>query len=115
MPEAEYVRAELLFSSSRFALMNETFATSDGEVVRLLEGEDRGAGEAVEDDGVVQGQLGDLREVLAAIADGRRPEGMADDEDTLYTFCDELHRMQSIRAATYARAVKTFDLSAASA
>jgi ADP-ribose pyrophosphatase len=34
VPEAEYVRSETLFTSSRFALMNETFATSDGEVVR---------------------------------------------------------------------------------
>ena len=46
--------------------------------------------------------------IVAAVADGRRPEGMADDEDTLYTFCDELHRMQSISDVTYARAVKTF-------
>ena len=33
---------------------------------------------------------------------------MADDEDVLYTFCDELHRNQSISDATYARAVATF-------
>ena len=46
--------------------------------------------------------------IVAAVADGRRPEGMADDEDTLYTFCDELHRLQSISDVTYARAVKTF-------
>lgn len=46
--------------------------------------------------------------IVAAIADGRRPDGMADDEDTLYTFCDELHRNRSITDATYARAVKTF-------
>ena len=53
-------------------------------------------------------QGGLKQSIVAAIADGRRPEGMADDEDTLYTFCDELHRMQSISDATYARAVKTF-------
>jgi len=46
--------------------------------------------------------------IVAAVADGRRPEGMADDEDTLYTFCDELHRNRSISDATYARAVKMF-------
>ena len=40
--------------------------------------------------------------------DGRRPEGMTDDEDVLYTFCDELHRLQSVSDQTYARAVKTF-------
>lgn len=46
--------------------------------------------------------------IIAAIADGRRPEGMAEDEDTLYTICDELHRTQSVSDATYARAVKVF-------
>ena len=46
--------------------------------------------------------------VIAAIADGRRPDEMAEDEDVLYTFCDELHRNQSISDATYARAVATF-------
>ncbi len=54
-------------------------------------------------------QQGGLKpSIVAAVADGRRPEGMADDEDVLYTFCDELHRLQSISDATYARAVKTF-------
>jgi len=46
--------------------------------------------------------------VIAAIADGRRPDGMADDEDALYSVCDELHRTQSVSDDTYARAVKTF-------
>jgi 4-carboxymuconolactone decarboxylase len=46
--------------------------------------------------------------VIAAIADGRRPEGMTDDEDALYTLCDELHRTQSVSDNTYTRAVKTF-------
>lgn len=46
--------------------------------------------------------------IIAAIADGRRPESMAEDEDVLYTFCDELHRTQGISDATYARAVKAF-------
>lgn len=46
--------------------------------------------------------------IIAAVADGRRPEGMAEDEDALYTLCDELHRTQSVSDATYARAVKTF-------
>src|SRR6188768_178490 len=47
-------------------------------------------------------------DVIKAIAEGRRPEKMAADEDVLYTFCDELHRNQSISDATYARAVATF-------
>ncbi len=47
-------------------------------------------------------------EIIAAVADGRRPAGMAEDEDTLYTFCDELQRNQSVSDATYARAVQAF-------
>lgn len=46
--------------------------------------------------------------IIAAVAEGRRPDGMAEDEDLLYTFCDELHRNRSISDATYARAVKAF-------
>ena len=46
--------------------------------------------------------------IIAAVAEGRRPDGMADDEDVLYVLCDELHRNQSVSDATYARAVKTF-------
>lgn len=46
--------------------------------------------------------------IIAAIADGRRPDAMADDEDVLYTLCDELHRTQGVSDATYARAVKAF-------
>ena len=54
-------------------------------------------------------QQGGLRaSIITAIADGRRPEGMAGDEETLYTFCDELHRTQGISDATYARAVRAF-------
>lgn len=47
-------------------------------------------------------------DVIRAIAEGRRPERMAADEDILYTFCDELHRNQSISDPTYARTVATF-------
>jgi 4-carboxymuconolactone decarboxylase len=47
-------------------------------------------------------------DIIKAIADGRRPDKMAGDEEALYTFCDELHRNQSISDATYARAVSTF-------
>jgi 4-carboxymuconolactone decarboxylase len=54
-------------------------------------------------------QQGGLRpSIIAALADGRRPVEMADDEDVLYTFCDELHRNQSVSDATYDRTVKTF-------
>ena len=47
-------------------------------------------------------------EIISAIAEGRRPAAMADDEEILYTFCDELQRNQSVSDATYARAVGTF-------
>ena len=54
-------------------------------------------------------QQGGLKpSIIAAVADGRRPTEMAEDEDALYTFCDELHKNQSISDATYDRAVKTF-------
>lgn len=45
--------------------------------------------------------------VNALIAD-RRPDKMAPDEETLYNFCDELHRTQHVSDATYARAVAAF-------
>lgn len=48
------------------------------------------------------------RSIIDAVADGRRPAGMATDEDALYAFCEELHRNRSISDATYARAVQAF-------
>ena len=50
-----------------------------------------------------QGGLG--AEIVAAIADGRRPDGMAADEDAVYTLWEEVQRNQSVSDATYARAV----------
>jgi 4-carboxymuconolactone decarboxylase len=44
-------------------------------------------------------------DIVTAIAEGRRPERMAEDEDVLYALSDELHRTQSVSDATYARAV----------
>jgi 4-carboxymuconolactone decarboxylase len=46
--------------------------------------------------------------VIKAIAEGRRPEGMLDDEEILFSFCDELRRNQSVSDATYARTVAQF-------
>lgn len=40
-----------------------------------------------------------------AIAEGRRPEGMVDEEEILYDFCLELQRNHSVSDATYDRAV----------
>ena len=47
-------------------------------------------------------------DVGKAIAEGRRPEHMAEDEEILYNFCMELHRNQSVSDVTYARAVSKF-------
>lgn len=44
-------------------------------------------------------------ETAQAVAEGRRPEQMADDEEALYEFCIELHRHRSVSDATYARAL----------
>ncbi|MBM3818979.1 MAG: carboxymuconolactone decarboxylase family protein [Acidimicrobiia bacterium] len=43
-------------------------------------------------------------EIAQAVAEGRRPEGMAEDEAVLYDFCIELHRNKSVSDSTYARA-----------
>lgn len=45
------------------------------------------------------------RETADAIADGRRPSGMAADEELIYDFCTELLRNHSVSDATYARSV----------
>ncbi len=47
-------------------------------------------------------------DVANAIAEGRRPESMSDEEAILFDFCQELHRTKSISDATYARALKAF-------
>ena len=47
-------------------------------------------------------------DVIKAIADGRRPDHMAEDEEILYTLCDELRRNHSVSDATYARALAKF-------
>ena len=47
-------------------------------------------------------------EVTAAIADGRRPEGMSVDEEIVYNFCVELHRNKRVSDQTYERAQRRF-------
>jgi len=44
-------------------------------------------------------------EIATAVAEGRRPEGMAADEAAVYDFCMELHRNRSVSDVTYARAL----------
>jgi 4-carboxymuconolactone decarboxylase len=49
---------------------------------------------------------GGLRaEIVKAVADGRRPDAMAEDEEAVYTLWEEVQRNQSVGDATYARAV----------
>ena len=43
-------------------------------------------------------------DIVKAVAEGRRPDRMADDEEAVYTMWDELQKNQSVSDATYARA-----------
>ena len=47
-------------------------------------------------------------EIVSAVAEGKRPPHMAEDEEALYDFCIELHRNQSVSDSTYARALGKF-------
>ncbi|MFZ6746502.1 carboxymuconolactone decarboxylase family protein [Undibacterium sp. JH2W] len=47
-------------------------------------------------------------EVTAAIADGRRPTGMTDDEEIVYDFSMELHKNKRVSDRSYERAEKRF-------
>lgn len=47
-------------------------------------------------------------DIAKAVAEGRRPQQMADDEEALYDFCTELHRNHSVSDATYGRALSKF-------
>ena len=48
-------------------------------------------------------------EIIGAIADGRRPDLMAEDEAAVYDFCMELLRTHGVSDPTYARAVSLFE------
>jgi 4-carboxymuconolactone decarboxylase len=47
-------------------------------------------------------------EIADAIGEGRRPPGMAEDEDAAYEFAIELHHRKGVSDATYARALALF-------
>ena len=47
-------------------------------------------------------------EIANAIAEGRRPAQMSDEETILFDFCQELHHDKLVSDATYARALKAF-------
>ena len=48
------------------------------------------------------------RSVIEALAEGRYPKQMADDEEVAYAICDELTRTKGICEKTYRRAIETF-------
>jgi len=48
------------------------------------------------------------KEIVDAIADGRRPEGMTADEQVVYDFSVELHKNKRVSDQTYDRAEKLF-------
>jgi len=48
------------------------------------------------------------QDIMSAVADGRRPQKMAEDEQLLYDFCIELLHNQSVSDATYARMLEKF-------
>ena len=43
--------------------------------------------------------------IVKAVAEGRRPDRLGDDEEAVYALCDEVQRNQSVSDATYARAI----------
>jgi len=45
---------------------------------------------------------------MAAVADGRRPERMSEDEGLLYDFCQELMHNERVSDPTYQRALARF-------
>jgi 4-carboxymuconolactone decarboxylase len=47
-------------------------------------------------------------EIVKAVADGRRPTGMSEAEETVYDFCEELKRNRAVSDATYASALAKF-------
>jgi 4-carboxymuconolactone decarboxylase len=53
-------------------------------------------------------KAGISEDTLAALADGRRPSGMSEDEQVAYDFCEELLRNKGVSETTYRRAVVRF-------
>jgi 4-carboxymuconolactone decarboxylase len=53
-------------------------------------------------------KTGIRQEITDAIRDGRRPEGMSDDEALVYDFSIELHRTKNVSDALYKRATARF-------
>ncbi|MFT5644627.1 MAG: 4-carboxymuconolactone decarboxylase [Janthinobacterium sp.] len=53
-------------------------------------------------------KVGIKPEIADAIADGRRPTGMSEDEEIVYDFSTELHKNKRVSEHTYDRAQKRF-------
>lgn len=53
-------------------------------------------------------KAGMRQQVLDQLAQGRRPSGMAADEEIAYDVCDELERTRGVSDETYRRAVEQF-------
>jgi 4-carboxymuconolactone decarboxylase len=53
-------------------------------------------------------KVGIKPEIIDAIRDGRRPEGLSDDEQIVYDFSTELHKNKRVSDASFARAEKRF-------
>ena len=53
-------------------------------------------------------EAGLAKPIIEAIAEGRRPDAMADDEAAAYDFTMELHRTKRVSDKTYARALLLF-------
>lgn len=47
-------------------------------------------------------------EWIAAISEGRRPEGMSEDEEMVYNFCEELRKNHGVSDRTYAKVAGKF-------
>ena len=53
-------------------------------------------------------KAGTKPEIIAALAEGRRPTGMSPDEEMVHDFCTELRLTQGVSDATYARVLNRF-------
>ena len=53
-------------------------------------------------------KAGISEDTIAALADGRRPSGMSEDEELAYDFSEELLRNKGVSETTYRRAVMRF-------
>jgi 4-carboxymuconolactone decarboxylase len=53
-------------------------------------------------------EAGLAKAIIEAIADGRRPDAMSEDEAAAYDFSIELQKRRSVSDPTYARALKVF-------